>query len=130
VEITEQQVEEGFLSALGADAARLLKARDFTTLALHYPYARALGRPAALALAADLDFSLEQLGVVAIPEPARTKVTVKYFRPAFCNLSALVECRVQIDADSSVLLELVVVGTTERREVCVEDISSERGYAA
>jgi hypothetical protein len=117
------QTSETALCSIGEDARALLLRRDYSSLASRFGYALAYDRMPAVALEADF------LNAAASPIAAESgaclsdAVTVKYFSPNDAGLFALVECPVPVADGNVVLLELVVTGSGEEKNITVEDIS-------
>lgn len=101
----------------------MLMRRDYSGLANRFGYALAYDRAPTAAIEADF------LSAVASPLNAQTgarpSTVVKYFAPNDTGLFAVVECTVPAAPGTIVLLELIVAGKGEEKNIFVEDISGD-----
>jgi hypothetical protein len=109
------------LKMLGVDAARLLCAGQIDDL-VAIGYARALGRPIADAVRADIAASLTELEAQRLGEVQSS--SVKRFEPNSTGLVGVVEVEVSVDNGRSVVLELVVSGGEGDFHLTLEDVSA------
>jgi hypothetical protein len=110
------------LKMLGVDAARLLCAGQIDDLVARFGYARALGRPIADAVRADIAASLTELEAQRLGEVQSS--SVKRFEPNSTGLVGVVEVEVSVDNGRSVVLELVVSGGEGDFHLTLEDVSA------
>ena len=123
MKLLPSQTDEISLTALGEEARALLVRRDYAALASCFGYALAYDRPTAAAIEADFMNAASSPitgGSGAYSPPV---VTVKYFSPNTTGLFAMVECLVPVADKAAVLLELIVGGDGEEKNITVEDIS-------
>jgi hypothetical protein len=111
------------LSALGAEAVRLLCSEEMNSLASRFGYALAFDRQPAVAIQEDLRSCLTQLRAASlVPAPKHTP-TVKYLEPNDSGLFAVVECLALADNGAKVLIELIVTDKQGEKHVTLEQIS-------
>jgi hypothetical protein len=124
MQISESQLDRESLARFGEEAAALLRAGDFVTLAERFGYALAYGREPAKAMAEDLAASLSESRESS--ESAVPFMTIKYFHADAAEnagLLAVVECVTQVASGSAVLLALVVTARGPERHITLEGIS-------
>jgi len=115
------QTDEGVLASFGKETSAMLM-HDYVSLARQFGYALAYGREPAAAIEEDYQ-QAAATPFEATPDTFST-VKVKYFTPNSTGLFAVVECVVHVAEKSAVLLELIVTGHEEEKNITIEDISS------
>ena len=111
------------LSALGAEAVRLLCSEDINGLASRFGYALAINREPAAAIQEDLRSCLAELGAATLMPLPKQASTVKYLEPNDSGLVAVVECLALTDNGAKVLVELIVTDKQGEKHVTLEQIS-------
>lgn len=99
----------------------MLMRKDYSGLANRFGYALAYGREPAAAIESDF------LRAAASPINRQREIVVKYFEPNSTGLFAVVECTVPVAEGAAVLLELIVGGRDEEKQIALEDISGVDG---
>ncbi|MYM94459.1 hypothetical protein [Duganella vulcania] len=124
MQISNQDVDDAALKAVGHDAVRLLCSGDITTLASRFGYATALGREPAAAIQEDLKECLEQIGASGLAYKLELGYEVKFFAPNAPNLFALVECVIPVKhVSGGVLVEVIVTSNGTDKYATLEQIS-------
>ena len=95
--------------------------RDYSGLANRFGYALAYDRAPAAAI--EIDFLSAVASPHSVHSDACPQTVVKYFAPNDTGLFATVECTVPVAPGAAVLLELIVSGRGEEKNITVEDIS-------
>lgn len=111
------------LSALGAEAVRLLCSEDINGLARRFGYALAFDREPALAIREDLRSCLAEVRAASVVSAPKHTPTVKYLEPNDSGLFAVVECEALTDNGAKVLVELIVTDKQGEKHVTLEQIS-------
>ncbi len=121
--IADNQVDEAYLRALGAQALQLLAEGEISELAERFDYALKYDLDPAVAIQQDLEECLAEIGAAGISRVPGQVLRVAYFKPNDAGLFAVVECQVLTDNDKALLVELVVTGDSEKH-VTLEQISA------
>jgi len=119
----DAEIDRTLLASLGLEAAGLLCAGDFETLANRFGYVFGNGRETttAMSIRDDLRFCLKQLGATSVTSVSpRTEVV--YFKPNSTGLLAAVQCLVHTDNGAKVFVDLVVFSNTGANYLCLEDV--------
>ncbi len=103
----------------------MLMRRDYSGLAKRFGYALAYDRAPSAAIEADFLSAVASPLTVAFG--AHLPIAVKYFAPNDTGLFAAVECSVPVAEGTAVLLELIVAGKEEEKQITLEDISGVAG---
>ena len=125
MKLRDDQLDAASLSAIGAEAARLLVSAHYELLVGEFGSALSYDRLPADALLEDVERCLTNDGRMArLPGPAESDISVSYFKPGESFMVALVECLVPLSGDpGSMLLELIVTTSGGDHYACIEDIS-------
>jgi hypothetical protein len=114
-------MDEVTLTAVGEEARNLLMRHEYSELASQFGYALSFERAPSAAIEADF------LSAAASPHAVATRwhlpIIVRYFAPNDTGLFAVVECSVPVADGAAVLLELIVTGWGNEKNITVEDIS-------
>ena len=121
------QLEPESLTALVAEASKLLASSRYTELASRFGYAIALGRTPSAAIQQDLEASLAQLQATHLDADATPKIDVKFFGPTE-SLVALAESRIPTQNGRAILLELVVTASSKSFHATVEQVSGSSDF--
>ena len=117
------QIDDASLTSLGEEARTLLLERDYVGLANSFGYALAYGRTPAAAIEADFISAAKSPITVGTDGCLLHPITVTYFSPNDTALFAVVNCPVPVAGNSVVLLELVVAGSDQEKNITLEEIS-------
>lgn len=123
MQITNGEIDDAALKAIGRDVAHLLCADEVDVLADQFGYAVALGRGAATAIHEDLAECLEKLGAISLASNHEFDCDVKFFAPNSSNLLAIVECFVPALNGGDVLVEIAITSNGINRYATLEQIS-------
>jgi hypothetical protein len=119
----DRHADAASLSALGAEAVRLLCSEDINGLAGRFGYALAFDREPALAIREDLRSCLAEVQAGSVVGAPKHTPTVKYLEPNDSGLFAVVECEAITDNGAKVLVELIVTDKQGEKHVTLEQIS-------
>ncbi|MFA5940481.1 MAG: hypothetical protein WC809_14075 [Sinimarinibacterium sp.] len=122
MQLSEHQYNEPALRQFGEEATTLLLAGRFDDLANRFGYAIANGREPAKAIEDDFTGALSGSGVDEARK-AKHAVFVKHFKQNDTKLLALVESRITLSADKTLLVELIVAAAPEGKRLYLEQIS-------
>lgn len=123
MQITNSQIDDAALKAIGQDVAHLLCAGEVDALAARFGYAVALGRGPATAIREDLAECLGQVGAIGLARNLEFGCDVKFFAPNSSNLFAIVECVIPAVNGADVLVEIAVTSDGNNRYATLEQIS-------
>lgn len=124
MQITQNQLDEAYLSALGAQAIQLLFDGEIAELAERFDYALKYDLDPAVAIQQDLEVCLAEIGATRIASIPEQELTVGYFQPNDAGLFAVIEGKVIADIGKALLLELVVTAAEAEMHVTLEQISA------
>lgn len=122
--LSDEQLSESNLQALGKQLVSLLSSYRFDDIAKDFGYAVASGRPVAYAIRTDFSSALSDAGASGLPGTEAASYLVSAFSSNDSNLLFLIECRLSIgDSRGHVLAEIVVSNSGDERHATLEDIS-------
>lgn len=114
------------LTDIGGELVRMIKDRDYHSIAERFAYALAYDRPILDAIVADIDFCLVgEERSATICQASEANILVSYFKQENgSNLIGLVECFMPLNQDTGKLLAtLIITASDQEYHVCLEDIA-------
>ena len=124
MQLSAPQLEPAPLAELGEEVRQLLFAGEIDTLAARFGYALAFDRKPANAIRETLGVCLSEIGSSRLIATGWAAPRVSYFKPNDTGLLALVECNLPTDNGKSILVELIVAGSSAKAHATLEQISA------
>jgi len=121
MKLSSNQTDVESLTQFGREAIALVERRDFSSLAKQFGYALSFERNLVQAIESDFARCISRADSPS--SCTEQSINVKYFKPNTTQLYALVECFVPVSQVATVLIELIVTGQGEDKDITLEDIS-------
>ncbi len=109
------------LESIGFNVANMLKAEKWSDVAEQYDYALKYDRNAEEAIEAEFNSALNEC--VGNINHSKTVVSISHFEENSTGLESLIECDIQLEESSGVLIELIL---NAQGNIYLEQISSYR----
>ncbi len=114
-------MKESELETIGFEVVNMLKTENFDSIATEYGYALRYDRDTNQAIEQDFRTALDECS--GSIDTSRIEISVSHFEENDTGLESLIECYIQLEQSSGILVELVL---NSKGAIYLEQISSYR----